>query len=63
MRSAFAVAGSTSSDRLAEIGVWHFILLGALSIAVVLIEPRGIWGLLRRYLPRDVISISHAPPE
>jgi len=45
-------------EYLSEIGVWHFILLGVLSIAVVLVEPRGIWGLIRRFLPTDVIPIS-----
>ncbi|MGD0564940.1 MAG: hypothetical protein ABSA66_17860 [Roseiarcus sp.] len=30
---------------LAEIGVWHFIPLGVLSIAAILIEPRGLCGL------------------
>lgn len=45
-------------EYLSEIGVWHFIILGALSIAVVLIEPRGLWGLIRRWLPADVIPVS-----
>jgi branched-chain amino acid transport system permease protein len=48
---------------LADIGVWHFILLGVLSIVVILIEPRGIWGLLRRIVPQDLIPVSHAPPK
>jgi branched-chain amino acid transport system permease protein len=48
---------------LADIGVWHFILLGILSIAVILIEPRGLWGLLRRVVPKDLIPVSHAPPK
>jgi branched-chain amino acid transport system permease protein len=48
---------------LAGLGVWHFILLGALSIAVILIEPRGLWGLLRRVIPADLIPVSHAPPK
>lgn len=48
---------------LADIGVWHFILLGVLSIVVILIEPRGLWGLLRRIVPQDLIPVSHAPPK
>ena len=48
---------------LADIGVWHFILLGVLSIAVILIEPRGLWGLLRRTIPADLIPVSHAVPQ
>lgn len=49
-------------EYLAEIGVWHFIILGALSIGVILVEPRGLWGLLRRVIPDDLIPVSHAPP-
>jgi branched-chain amino acid transport system permease protein len=33
-----------------------------LSIAVVLVEPRGLWGLVRRFLPEDVIPITRRPP-
>ncbi len=47
-------------EYLSEIGVWHFIILGALSIAVVLVEPRGLWGLVRRWLPADVIPNSRS---
>jgi branched-chain amino acid transport system permease protein len=47
---------------LSEIGVWHFIILGVLSIAVVLVEPRGLWGLVRRFLPEDVIPVTRRPP-
>jgi branched-chain amino acid transport system permease protein len=42
-------------------GVWHFIVLGCAAIAVILIEPRGIWGILRRVVPGDLIPVSHAP--
>ena len=48
---------------LADIGVWHFILLGMLSIAVILVEPRGLWGLFRRIVSQDLIPVSHAPPK
>lgn len=48
-------------EYLAEIGVWHFILLGTLSIGVILVEPRGLWGLLRRLLPGDLIPVSYTP--
>ncbi|HEY1722931.1 MAG TPA: branched-chain amino acid ABC transporter permease [Magnetospirillaceae bacterium] len=46
-------------EYLAEIGVWHFIILGVLSIGVILIEPRGLWGLLRRVVPGDLIPITY----
>jgi branched-chain amino acid transport system permease protein len=44
-------------------GVWHFIVLGGAAIAVILIEPRGIWGFLRRVVPGDLIPVSHRPPQ
>ena len=48
-------------EYLAEIGVWHFIVLGTVSIGIILIEPRGLWGLLRRFIPGDLIPVSHTP--
>lgn len=48
-------------EYLQDWGVWHFIVLGAVSIAMILIEPRGVWGLLRRILPGDLIPVSHKP--
>ena len=49
-------------EYLGGAGVWHFIVLGSVSIAVILIEPRGIWGAIRRFLPTDLIPVSHRPP-
>jgi len=49
-------------EYLQSWGVWHFIVLGIVSIAVILIEPRGLWGLLRRVIPDDLIPVSHRPP-
>jgi len=49
-------------EYLAEIGLWHFILLGVLSIAVILVEPRGLWGLARRFVSDDLIPASFRPP-
>lgn len=49
-------------EYLAEIGLWHFILLGALSIVVILVEPRGLWGLARRFVSDDLIPASFRPP-
>jgi branched-chain amino acid transport system permease protein len=48
-------------EYLAEIGVWHFIILGTVSIGIILIEPKGLWGMLRRFIPGDLIPVSHAP--
>lgn len=49
-------------EYLQNWGVWHFIVLGVVSIAVILIEPRGLWGLLRRVIPGDLIPVSHRAP-
>jgi branched-chain amino acid transport system permease protein len=43
---------------LGDFGTWYLIVLGAISIAVMLIEPRGVWALLRRYVGQDIISVS-----
>jgi branched-chain amino acid transport system permease protein len=49
-------------EYLADFGAWYLILLGAVSIGVILIEPRGLWGVWRRFLPIDVIPVSHQAP-
>jgi branched-chain amino acid transport system permease protein len=46
---------------LAGLGAWHLILLGTFSIVVILIEKRGVWGLIRRGLGDDLIPIAHKP--
>ena len=48
-------------EFLAETGVWHLIVLGAVSIGVILVEPKGLWGLFRRVVPGDLIPVSHRP--
>jgi branched-chain amino acid transport system permease protein len=48
-------------EYLSEIGVWHFIVLGTISIGIILVEPRGLWGLLRRFVPADLIPVSYTP--
>ncbi|HUN99892.1 MAG TPA: branched-chain amino acid ABC transporter permease [Bradyrhizobium sp.] len=50
-------------EYLADFGAWYLILLGAVSIGVILIEPRGLWGVWRRFFPIDVIPVSHKGPE
>lgn len=48
-------------EYLAGLGSWYLILLGALSIAVVIFEPRGLWGLLRKLGLPEIIRVSHVP--
>jgi hypothetical protein len=36
------------------------MLLGAMSIVVILVDRRGLWGLVRRFLlPADLIPTAH----
>ena len=46
-------------EYLADLGNWYLIILGTLSIVVILIEPRGIWGLIRRVFPEDLLPTHH----
>jgi len=46
---------------LAGLGAWNLILLGTFSIVVILIEKRGLWGLIRRGLGDDLVPIAHKP--
>jgi len=50
-------------EYLADFGAWYLILLGAVSIGVILIEPRGLWGFCRRLLRVDVIPVAHQSSE
>lgn len=47
-------------EALADLGVWHLIILGAVSIGIVLVEPKGIWGFLRRFVAGDLIPVGHS---
>lgn len=48
-------------QQLADFGAWYLILLGVVSIAVILIEPKGLWGACRRWGVPDILPSSHAP--
>lgn len=41
-------------------GDLYLIFLGLISIIVMLVEPHGVWGLIRRFLPEDIILVSHS---
>jgi branched-chain amino acid transport system permease protein len=49
-------------EYLADFGSWHLIVLGTLSIAVILVEKRGLWGLIRRVWLEELFPTSHTPP-
>jgi branched-chain amino acid transport system permease protein len=47
-------------DRLTDFGSWYLMLLGGLSIVIILVDRRGPWGLIRRFLlPADLIPTAH----
>jgi len=35
---------------LTDYGTWYLMLLGALSIVIIQVDRRGLWGLIRRFL-------------
>jgi len=46
-------------EYLAGFGTWYLIILGTISILIILVEPRGIWGLCRKWGVPDLIPVSH----
>lgn len=36
-------------EYLADLGAWYMIILGTISVVIMLVEPRGLWGLLLRW--------------
>jgi branched-chain amino acid transport system permease protein len=44
---------------LQDAGIWYLIILGTLAITIILIEPKGLWGVVRRYPPEDLIPVRH----
>lgn len=42
---------SLLQENLSEPDVWSVIILGGVAIVMMLIAPRGLWGLLTRYVP------------
>ena len=50
-------------ECLANFGTWYLILLGALSIAIVLVMPQGLWGLWRKKFSVGLLPIGHTAVE
>jgi branched-chain amino acid transport system permease protein len=44
-------------DQLADQGEWYLITLGAIAVAMAILAPKGIWGLLNRYHPVDLFPV------
>ncbi len=48
-------------EWLAGFSAWNLIILGVISIAVILFEPRGVWGACRRRGIPDLLPVSYGP--
>ncbi|WP_323772093.1 branched-chain amino acid ABC transporter permease [Antarctobacter sp.] len=49
-------------EFLADLGSWYMIILGAISVGIMLLEPRGLWGMLNRKRRVTLFPIArHAP--
>jgi branched-chain amino acid transport system permease protein len=44
-------------DYLSGLGVWYLITLGALAIAIMLVAPKGIWGLVAEKLDLQIFPV------
>lgn len=49
-------------EVLQNFGVWYLITLGVMAIFIILYEPKGIWGILRRKISGDLLPITHTNP-
>lgn len=48
-------------ELLQDYGTLYLITLGAMSIVIVLFAPKGLWGLARSKLGRDLVPLTHDP--
>jgi len=56
-----AVVFFVAREWLADFGAWYLIILGVVSIAVILFEPRGAWGACRRRGVPDLLPVGYGP--
>lgn len=45
-------------EFLADLGAWYMVILGTISVVIMLIEPRGLWGLVLRYRPVTLFPVT-----
>jgi len=45
-------------ESLADLGTWYMVILGAISVAIMLIEPRGLWGIISKRVPISVFPVA-----
>jgi len=44
-------------EFLADLGSWYMVILGMVSVGIMLVEPRGLWGLLTRLRPVTLFPV------
>lgn len=49
-------------EYLSDYGTWYLIILGMVSIATILIEPKGLWGVWRRMGNPEIIPVTQKVP-
>jgi branched-chain amino acid transport system permease protein len=45
-------------EFLSDLGTWYMIILGAISVGIMLVEPRGLWGLITSRVPLVLFPIA-----
>lgn len=48
-------------ETLSGLGPGYFVISGLLAITVIIFLPEGVWGLVRRVIRFDLLSIAHTP--
>ncbi|MGB8818771.1 MAG: branched-chain amino acid ABC transporter permease [Rhizobiaceae bacterium] len=46
-------------EFLADLGSYYLIILGALAIIIMMISPKGIWGLVQKYLGISLFPVGY----
>ncbi|MDO9379995.1 MAG: branched-chain amino acid ABC transporter permease [Nocardioidaceae bacterium] len=54
-----AVVSFVLQDRLADLGSLYLVVLGVVAIVVVLLAPRGLWGLVTRVTDVHLFPLVH----
>lgn len=50
-------------EFLADLGSWYMIILGVISVGIMLLEPRGLWGMLNRKRSLTLFPIARRCPK
>jgi branched-chain amino acid transport system permease protein len=54
-----AVALYLLQTYVSNAGVWYFVTLGVIAIAVALLAPRGVWGTIRDRFNLQLLPVGH----